>query len=1668
MKKRLLLISLALLAVVSTVFADDVIITYYADGAVVKRDTTPESSLETYAIKNLSVTGCRGYNFVGWKKGNPVEDDEEFTPLVTGDLIAPRANISLYAVYQKDENVAPRYIRITSTAELKPGKYVIVCYYEWDGDTYYGPSYYALGNAENPAEVQSANLEYVYTEGNYDYYAIKYHISASPVPTNAGVITDPATAIQWTLSGSENAWKWTNGSVSLNFGTGAYLLAQVYDGDIIDYNYPENHILANPGNTCSITASNGAFNFESGGYYLTYSDDEEDYFKMGIRNNWTFYLYKEEPEYTSYPNCSNWTVHLDALSGIIDGTDPDTTKTDVFETSSELGASLPDATISNDACSSWRFAGWHAESPIQGTTQQPTFCANPYFPSYNGSTLYAVYQVGEDATYYLKINDASELNNGDTCLIVYTGNSNAVTYNNTNNSWTGTPMTIIGETRINEVPANAKVEWTYNSSRNCFYNVSSRTYQLAYVGRKTYPYLLTANGTSFKLQYYYSGTYYYIRWNNGFEDGTNSNNTFHIYKKVTTYATYSSYPACVPFEVKLNACGGLINGEQQITRYTDPEHNIYSITISDATPRCPDYGWEFVGWQEGGDVESVKDVEYTGLYKGSYAPSRNGVTLYAVYKRKLNTFRILYSLSAMVGGDNYVITGYYSYLDWEISSKPYNNTNYLSVVKAASPQGEAGYTIEAKSDSVIWTMNTTGTYNNCTFRNLANNLYLSSNNSGNTATANPGNSYSFSEDNSGFKWYMRDRNNNNRYLYLNYNNGNPYFSTINTNNTNQIPAMYVYRQMKEFTSWPHCDPFTVNFDACGGTLLADSLYLTEKNAYDGVILPEAAVNSDCGKEGWEFLGWATDSISEESNTLPLDIMPAGTMYNPPVNNGTLYAVYQQKTGTFKRISSMTDLRLGLDYIIATSGDSAMSNTAHNTNFVASKKVNPQSNIITSDDAAIEWRIQGARGAYEFYNAARNVYLDLSTSGYALLSQDSAVDNFVITVSSGSFKIRSIQALTNTKYLGFTSPHFNTVLEGKQPPIYLYQQQALYHSNPNCVEAVDALRWDFENDSNYVYVESYLLAGLPNMHGSIGTPKECFNADTTEGPIKIKYSTAEVAPGTKTTIQWGGTRSKLMIPYVAFKDTSSSALLATATTESDVVVLDGATLTINADKSIHNLTLYEGSTLDVSNGSTLTVNSLILRCEDDQKMPTVNLNSTGEISLNNDAIYFDARIDEERYYWFSLPFDAKLQEISYSNLEANGGAPTYRSDFWVKYYDGVRRVNDINNSCYTGNATGSKYWTHLAAKDTLKAGQGYIVGIADQKHITQEDGRKHTKRVMRFTLKAESGWLDAERVGGSSSKTTTVVPSVTNDPRNMAHAGWNLIGNPYMHAYKAESEEGGSGLRVGAWEKDNDGWYVLDEDSLQNVPYLTKYIYDETESKWKYVQRLASNTTLHPFEAVFVQINEGNAINFASLTHYIPSNAPAYLRNAAYEEDTPFRTGVVLSGAGKTDATGVVLAAEYSPAYEIGADLMKMLNSKALNLYTLNADNQELAFNGLSEENAMDPIPVGVIFPSAGTYTFAFDASQYSMDGLESLVLIDKVAGTQTELLHFEYDFTIDGAATINNRFELLVRRAHKVPTDISFTSEEDQEVFARKFIREGKLFIIRDNKIYDATGTRVQ
>ena len=1644
MKTRLKLLAIALLASVASLYAVQVNVTFYADGA--EWGTAKVEAGSTHRINSLisSPTGCRGYDFVGWKEDGPVAGDETPTILTPTENITPEANINLYAVY-RNTSAGNRYTRITSTADLHAGgQYLIVCYYEWDGDTYYGPSYYALGNTQSTGSREKTNYTYTPHNTTYDVYATCYHLSATQVEPQSGVIINPGNTLIWTLSGEEDAWIWSNASIVDNkkklcirrgWNTAYYYRNNSWN----TINTFSEELLVNGDSTCSVIASNGTFNFVRGNYYLTYSEDEDDYFKTGTSNDWTFYLYKKESEYTSFPNCSNWTVHLDALDGTISGTSPASATTDVTETSSGSGVTLPSASIAGAACSSWAFAGWYPESPIYGTTTAPTLHTASYTPSYDGETLYAVFQAGENVTYYEKISNADELTNGDVCVIVYTGNSYAVTYNNTDNSWTGTSMTIAG-TRINNAQ-NANVEWTYNSSENCFYYGST---PLAYVGTKnTYNHLLTNASTPFLLRCTRQNQYYYVRWSgSSFANSTTNNqNTFEIYKKVTTYATYSSFPHCTPYSVTLNVAGGKFEDTGSRDNRIVTEVSAGSgITLPDAEPLCPDDGWVFAGWQEGSDVGSVKDVNYTGLYTTSYAPSRDGVTLYAVFKRPVDLFKIIHGPTEIVSGETYLITYYASdggseKYDFMLSSVA--SGSYLTGVKGEAPQDGEGYYMLASDSAVMWTV--TGSGSTWNIKNLKNNQYLSleNNDNGYTSTTPEANNISIT-DYDGFAMHIA-----NGYYRLNYSDG--VFQT--TYNTSTKYFCYLYRRANEYTSWPHCDPFTVNFDACGGTAGATSL--TEEEAYAGITLPNAYANSDCSKEGWTFAGWATAPVSDESNILPLDVLPAGTTYNPAVNNGTLYAVYQQKTNTYKRISSLSDLRLGLNYIIATSGNRALSNTAQNTNYVASKAVTPASNIITSDDAAIVWRLQGARNAFELYNENASKFLDLHNAQKALLTEN-AEDNFFFGVSSGSFEVRSILAISDYKYLKYTSNYFTT--DETSTGLYFYQQQAIYNSYPMCAEGVEALRWDKEGDNNYVYVESYVLSGAPNMTGAMGDAEA-----QADGTYKFLYNTTAAPAGSKKPITWAGTTARLNIPFVVSASANISTLGLPAKSEDcDVVVLDGATLTIDANKEIHNLTIYEGATLNVANGCTLTVNSLILRCEDDQKMPTVNLNTSGSITLNNNEIYFDARIDEERYYWYSLPFNAQLQEISYSNLEANGKTPVYRTDYWVKYYNGALRAEDVN-----AGSLASTYWAHVAAKGsdyTLQAGQGYNVCINDQKTITQADGRKHTKRVLRFTLKAPSGWQAQEQ---NSNKVTTIASSSANDPKNAAHVGWNLVGNPYMHSYSAGTA---SGVVVGEWEKDEDDYYVIKEGATSTIPYFT--VYDPSKEQGKrYSQVRTSAKTLRPFEAVFVQINSGTQISFTASS--MAAHAPAYMRAA--DPDVPFYTGIELRGNNTMDRTGVVLCNEYTPAYEIGADLLKVSNEGALNLYTINQYEQPLAFNGLSDEDAIAPIPVGVTFPTAGEYTFAFDFNHYDIFGIEVLELIDKAQGTTTDLLMNDYTFVTNTTGTVDDRFQIIVRRAKDVTTDIitpSLSGESRGE--ASKFIHNGQLFILRDGKLYNAAGIQVK
>ena len=1132
---------------------------------------------------------------------------------------------------------------------------------------------------------------------------------------------------------------------------------------------------------------------------------------------------------------------------------------------------------------------------------------------------------------------------------------------------------------------------------------------------------------------------------------------------------YSSFPHCRPYSITLHAGSGTIktDGSPETLTLTE-EIEGEGFVLPDAVAGCSEQGWSFVGWVENEPVGSLRKVDFTageGLLSSPYVPAHDGTQLYAVYGRLCDHYRIISYPENMVAGDNYILT-YYTKItgddsnvwDVELTSEVVN-TNYLAGVPKDAPQDADGYYMVASDSAVIWRLG--GSTNAWTFRNLKNGQYLRSNYAASGSsyynyvrTNGTASTYTITRPEEGnLNLSIRD-NTSRGYLYFN----GSQFMLEATEHT----ECFLYRQMKEYASYPHCNRFTVLFDACGGTVGVESL--TETQVDGGITLPFAYANNACSKEDWQFAGWAETPIESETEILKTDLHAAGTPFQPVMDNMTLYAVYCRKEHSYTKLTSLDDLRLGLGYIIATNTNQAMKAQTKNGTYTAYETVAPEAGAITMEDAgSVEWRIDGAHGEYVFFNVADSLYLDMRTAGMAILTHDGLSDNFRLSGSNGNVSVRSNMSIVNNtdgkKYLHFDSANgrFDSETQANASTIHLYKQQAAYNSYPLCLEPIEPLRWTADN---HVIMESYVLTGAPRMTGGLGEARLMRD----EGVYCMEYNPEVLTPGSSATVTWGDLQSSLRVPYLVTSDANASALGETECFSCDYVVLPGATLTVDADKTVHDITVYEGGTLHIAEGSTLSVHSLILRRDNDAEAPQVTFaGPTSAIDLQFGEIYYDYRMDEERYYWFSLPFNAYVQEVSYANITANGKDATYRTDYFIKYYNGAKRAADADMS-----RQAKSYWTHVADKNAdavLQAGQGYEIGIYNQKDsLYNGQDYHHTKRVMRFTMRPDDARWNIQEI--NSTKITGIEPSSCWHPLNAVHAGWNLIGNPYLHAYSTGEMNGTSGLVNGRWVKEEKdgvwtGYYVLEEGTT-DVPYLT--VYDpEAAAGQHYSQCLAANNTIRPFDVVFVQINEGNQIHFSAPMH-TATRMPAYKRAAM--EETPLYTGITLSGNRQLDRTGIVLADRFSGEYEIGADLSKVANSGCLNLYSLNAHNQQLAFNALSYEDALTPVPLGATFPADGVYTFAFDAEQYSLMPLDELLLIDYLENTTTNLLFADYEcFAAEGTA--NGRFAILVRPAKANNTTTGIDQMENGKCTNGKYIKDGHLIIRKDNQRYNALGVRL-
>ncbi|MDY5650963.1 MAG: hypothetical protein SPF23_02845, partial [Paludibacteraceae bacterium] len=241
----------------------------------------------------------------------------------------------------------------------------------------------------------------------------------------------------------------------------------------------------------------------------------------------------------------------------------------------------------------------------------------------------------------------------------------------------------------------------------------------------------------------------------------------------------------------------------------------------------------------------------------------------------------------------------------------------------------------------------------------------------------------------------------------------------------------------------------------------------------------------------------------------------------------------------------------------------------------------------------------------------------------------------------------------------------------------------------------------------------------------------------------------------------------------------------------------------------------------------------------------------------------------------------------------------------------------------------------------------------------------------------------------------------------------------------------------------------------------RYVTIPADNGQDYWQEKFSSATLKPFKNFFLQIATSGDLSFALASR---QNSPArYLE--AQKREVEFE--INLANGSHEDHTGLLIAEQYSPAYEINADLEKMIGS--MSVYTIYG-GYNLAYNALSPDDAKQFIPIGYVAPSAGEYTFSLDDNS-DVNEIDHIYLTDYQESVTVDLMEQDYIFmTTSGKNESRFAINATLKEETDTPTDIDIINGGgDLNADApQKFIYHDKMYILRNGVLYDATGKKVR
>ena len=412
--------------------------------------------------------------------------------------------------------------------------------------------------------------------------------------------------------------------------------------------------------------------------------------------------------------------------------------------------------------------------------------------------------------------------------------------------------------------------------------------------------------------------------------------------------------------------------------------------------------------------------------------------------------------------------------------------------------------------------------------------------------------------------------------------------------------------------------------------------------------------------------------------------------------------------------------------------------------------------------------------------------------------------------------------------------------------------------------------------------------------------------------------------------------------------------------------------------------------------------------------------------------------ERSMYFISFPFDVKVSEIF--------GFGTYGKHWILEYYDGLNRAK---NGYWIDSPANWKYVTPSMAKTyELKAYEGYILCLSlgrmayDNTEFWPNDISNVELYFPSKTPMANIQTTDVTIPGLSDEYRCTINREGEDGDRRIKDSYWRCLGVPSYDMYAGTLTSDGS--TVINWQTD-----------YSTFPFLYAWNMNDNTLTPQSTNRFS----FKPMHAYLTQI--GTAIYWKNV-----SATPAVMARQT-EEPTEYNWCLTLNaGEQMIDQTYVRMSTDevITNEFDFGQDLSKELNTGRSDIYSF-IGNERAAANSMQMNTETTTIvPLGLNIEATGEYTFSIP------DGTNGIgiTLIDEETGIRTSLSALDYTVEL-AAGDYTERFWLEISPIQNTPTGIEDpTSDSSLKGRAQKRIIDGVLYIVKDGKIFDARGTRVE